>query len=146
MDPKEVLSAALKEAMKNKDAARRDTLRLLQSAIKQVEIDTQKTLSNEEVINILQKEAKKRRESIEELEGAGRDSSSEKDELKVIEEFLPRQLSYDELKVIAQAMIAELGVTSGKEINKVMSPLLARVKGQADGKLVNQVVRDLLNG
>jgi uncharacterized protein len=147
-DPKGALNAALKEAMQTKNNQRRDVIRLLQSAVKQVEIDTRKELSAEDVMAILQKEAKKRRESIEEAEKVGRAeiAAAEKAELAVIEEFLPRQLSYDEVKAIAQEVVAQTGASSAKDMNKVMGPLMARVKGLADGKLVNQVVRDLLNG
>ncbi|HEX2623385.1 MAG TPA: GatB/YqeY domain-containing protein [Phototrophicaceae bacterium] len=147
-DPKASLNAALKDAMKSKDDKRRDVIRLVLSAVKQVEIDTRQTLSVDDVMAIVQKEAKKRRESIDEAVKVGRTeiADSEKFELSVIEEFLPRQLSADEVKAIAQEVIAQVGATSGKDIPKVMGPIMARVKGIADGKLVNQVVRDLLNG
>jgi uncharacterized protein YqeY len=140
------LNDAVKEAMKNKDAARRDALRMTVSAIKQIEIDTQKELSEDDVLAVLQKEAKKRRETITELTNAGRPVDSEQFELSVIEEFLPRQMSADEIKAVAQAVIAETGASSAKETGKVMGLVMARVKGSADGKLVSQVVRDLLNG
>lgn len=140
------LNDAVKEAMKNKDAARRDALRMTVSAIKQIEVDTQKELSEDDVLAVLQKEAKKRRETITELTNAGRPVDSEQFELGVIEEFLPRQMSADEIKSVAQAVIAETGASSAKETGKVMGLVMARVKGSADGKLVSQVVRDLLNG
>ncbi len=140
------LNDALKEAMKTKDNARRDVVRMTLSAIKQVEIDTQKELSEEEVLAVLQKEAKKRRETIEEMAKAGREADHEQYELAVIEEFLPRQLTYDEVKAIAQEIIAQVGASTAKDQGKVMGPLMARVKGIADGKIVSQVVRDLLNG
>lgn len=145
-DPKAQVTDALKEAMKNKDNARRDLLRMMTSAFKQVEIDTRKDLTPDDAMAVLQKEAKKRRESIDEAVKAGRTeiADQEKYELGVIEEFLPRQLSYDEVKVIAQEIIAQVGVTSAKEKGKVMGPLMSRVKGVADGKLVNQVVAELL--
>jgi hypothetical protein len=147
-DPKGALNAALKAAMQAKDNARRDVIRLLQSAVKQVEIDTRKELSGEDVMAILQKEAKKRRESIDEAVKVGRAeiAESERAELAIIEEFLPRQLSYDEVKVIAQEVIAQVGATSSKDTPRIMGPLMARVKGIADGRMVNQVVKDLLNG
>lgn len=147
-DPKVQISDALKEAMKNKDSARRDVLRMMSSAFKQVEVDTRKELTPEDAMTVLQKEAKKRRESIDEAVKAGRDSIAEQEqyELAIIEEFLPAQLSYDEVKAIAQEIIAQVGATSAKEKGKVMGPLMSRVKGVADGKLVNQVVADLLNG
>jgi len=145
-ETKAKLNDALKEAMKAKDNARRDVVRMTLSAIKQVEIDTQKELGEEEVLAVLQKEAKKRRETIDEMRKAGRETDSEQYELTVIEEFLPRQLTYDEVKAIAQDIIAKVGASSAKDQGKVMGPLMARVKGVADGKIVSQVVRDLLNG
>lgn len=147
-DPKVQINDALKEAMRNKDGVRRDLLRTISSAFKQVEIDTRKELTPEDAMAVLQKEAKKRRESIDEAVKAGRNeiAEQEKYELGVIEEFLPTQLSYEEVKAIAQEIIAQVGVTSAKEKGKVMGPLMSRVKGVADGKLVNQVVAELLNG
>lgn len=144
-ETKAKLNDALKEAMKNKDSNRRDVIRMTLSAVKQVEIDTQHELSEQEVMDVLQKEAKKRRETIDEMGKAGRDTAAEQFELEVIQAFLPRQLSYEEVKAIAQEIIAEVGATSMKDQSKVMPPLMARVKGVADGKLVSQVVRDLLN-
>lgn len=147
-DPRIAMKDALKEAMKNKDSERRDVIRLLTSAFKQIEIDTRKELTPEEATAVLQKEAKKRRDSIEEMVGAGREELAEKEryELAIIEEFLPQQLDYDEIKVIAEDVIESVGAEGPKDMGKVMGPLMGKVKGRADGKLVNQVVRDLLNG
>ncbi|GIK28754.1 MAG: GatB/YqeY domain-containing protein [Chloroflexi bacterium] len=147
-DLRTALTAALKEAMLGKDNLRRDVVRGLQSAIKQVEIDTRATLSDDEILAVLIKEAKKRREAIEEATKARRDDlvASETAELTIIETFLPRQLSLDELKRIAAEVIAQVGANGPKDQSKVMGPIMARVKGQADGKLVNQAVRELLNG
>jgi uncharacterized protein YqeY len=146
-DPKALLADALKEAMKNKDNATRDVIRLLQSAIKQVEIDSQKDLSADEVMDVLQKEAKKRRESIADYEKGGRQelADAEKFELSVIEKFLPKQLTPDEVREIVRAVIAETGATSAKDLNKVMPVVMARVKGVADGKLVSQIVKESLS-
>ncbi len=145
-DPRTQLQAALKEAMVNKDNVRRDVFRLLTSAIKQVEIDTRKELSADEVIGILQKEAKKRRETIDEALKAGRGelADKEKGELAILEEFLPRQLSREELTVIVRETITQTGVTSVKETGKLMSALMPKVKGLADGKIVNEIVREIL--
>lgn len=146
-DPKTMLNDALKEAMKSKNNATRDVIRLLQSAVKQVEIDTRKEPSADEVMDILQKEAKKRRESIADYEKGGRQdlADAERFELGIIEKFLPKQLSEDEVRQIVQAVIAEVGATSAKDIAKVMPPVMAKVKGVADGKLVNQIVKELLS-
>ena len=145
-EPKEQLQAALKEAMINKDNMRRDVIRGLLSAVKQVEIDSQKTLDANGTLDVLQKEAKKRRESIDEATKVGRTeiADQEKLELAIIETFLPTQLSRDEVKTIVQETIAQTGVTSPKEIGKLMGALMPKVKGLADGKLVNEVVRELL--
>ncbi len=146
-DPKAALQAALKQAMLNKDNHRRDVIRLLTSAIKQVEVDTRKELSADEVMTVLQKEAKKRRETIDEAEKAGRAelAAAEKQELAILEEFLPKQLSRDEIVVLAREAIAQTGVTSAKEMGKLMGVLSPKVKGLADGKLVNEIVRELLS-
>ncbi len=145
-DPKEQLQAALKGAMINKDVVRRDVIRGLLSAVKQVEIDSQKTLNAEDTVAVLQKEAKKRRESIDEALKVGRNeiADHEKVELAIIEGFLPAQLSREQVASIVQETIAQTGVTSAKEIGKLMGALMPKVKGQADGRLVNEVVRELL--
>lgn len=146
-DLKAKLQAALKDAMAHKDSARRDTLRLLMSALKQVEVDERKELTSDDVAGILQKEAKKRRESIEEMEKAGRAALAENEqrELAIIEEFLPKQLSREEVAALARDAIAQSGATSAKEMGKVMAVLMPKVKGLADGKLVTDVVRELLS-
>ena len=146
-DVKAKLNAALKEAMVSKDVKRRDVIRTLLSAIKQVEIDTRKDVSPEDAVSILQKEAKKRRESIEEMDKAGRTdlSEQEKYELTLIESFLPQQLSRDEIMAIVRETIAQTGVTSAKEMGKLMGALMPKVKGFADGKLVNEVAREALS-
>ncbi|GAB4525206.1 MAG: GatB/YqeY domain-containing protein [Anaerolineae bacterium] len=146
-DPRPLMQQALKDAMKNKDNFRRDVVRLMQSAIKQVEVDTRREPTAEEVVDILQKEAKKRRESIEELTQAGREESAEneRNELLIIEEFLPRQLSEEELTAIVREVIAETGVSSPKDMGRVMGPVMARVKGLADGNAVNKIVRQELS-
>ncbi len=146
-DPRPQIQAALKDAMKNQNKERRDVLRLLQSAIKQVEIDTRKDVTADDVIDILQKEAKKRRETIADLTKAGRGNQvpQEEQELVIIEEFLPRQMTEEEVAAIVQAVIAEVGEVSPREIGKVIGPVMQQVKGQADGKLVSKIVREQLN-
>src|SRR5215207_3857158 len=145
-DPREKLTAALKEAMVNKNATRRDVIRMAQNAIKQVEIDERKTLSPEDAMTILQREAKKRRESVQEAQKAGRQDIADEEatQLAILEEFMPKQMSREELVVIVRGAIQESGATSAKEMGKVMGVLMPKVKGLADGKLVNEVVRELL--
>ena len=146
-DLKQELQNALKIAMKAKDSERRDAIRLLQSAVKQAEIDGRSELDDDAIMGILRREAKKRREAISELEHAGRsvDADSERFELAVAESFLPRLLSSDELKPIVQGAIAEVGATSVKEMGQVMRAVMPKVQGLADGKAVNAMVRELLS-
>lgn len=145
-DLKRELQTALKAAMRAKDKDRRNAIRLLQSAVKQVEIDSRSELDNDAVLEILQKEAKKRREAIDELERAGRydDADGEKFELAVIEGFLPRQLTAEELRPIVQAAVLEAGATSMKQMGQIMRIVMPKVKGLADGRQVNAIVRELL--
>ena len=144
---KQELQNALKLAMKARDRDRRNAIRLLQSAIKQAEIDGRVELDDSAVRDILRKEAKKRRETISELEAAGRsaEAAAERFELALTEEFLPRQLSSDELKPIIIEAIAEVGATSMKEMGQVMKAVMPKVAGLADGKAVNAMVRELLS-
>lgn len=146
MHPKEQVQQDLKDAMRSKDTQRREVLRLLMAAFKQVEVDQRKELAPEDALGILMTEAKKRRESIDEMENAGRAelAEQEKYELSVIETYLPRQLSREEIETMAREAIAEVGATTPKDMGNVMKVLMPRVKGQADGKLVNSVVRELL--
>ena len=145
---KEQLNSALKEAMKNKDNRQRDALRLLTSAFKQVEVDTRKDLTAEQELDILQKEAKKRKESISELENAGRaeQAADEQYELELIEAFLPEMMGRDEIEALVKEAIAATGAETQKDMGKVMGKLMPHVKGKADGSLVSQVVREFLNG
>ena len=145
--PKEAITAAIKEAMKAKDSQRRDVLRVLSSALKQVEIDKQTELSEEDALAILQKEAKTRRENVEEMAKAGREDLAEQEryELTVIEGFLPQQMTREEIEAQAKQVIAEVGAETPKDMGKVMGKLQPQVKGRADGKLVSQVVKELLS-
>ncbi len=145
-DPRPQIQAALKEAMIQKDAARRDVLRMTTSLFKQVEIDERRELNAEDAIMILQREIKKRHESIDEARKVGREDLADQGEteLAMLEVFMPRQLSRDEIAGLVRDAIRETGATSPKEMGKVMNVLMPKVKGQADGKLVNEVVREQL--
>ena len=146
-DVKQALQDALKDAMRAKDSQRRNAIRLLQSAIKQVEIDSRTALDDEEVLDILRKEAKKRREAIVELEGAGRaqDAATEKFELAVTEEFLPRQLTLEELQPIVRQAIIDSGASSMKQMGQVMKLVMPQVKGLADGRAISALVKEMLS-
>ena len=149
MGIREEITADMKQAMRDKDSATRDTLRLLLAAIKQAEVDGGQTLDNSSVEAILTKQAKQRRESIREYEKANRSdlSEPEKFELSVVEKYLPQMMGRDEIEAIARQVIAETGADDPKLMGAVMGKLMPKIKaaGQADGKLVNQVVRDLLS-
>lgn len=146
MTVREQLQNDMKEAMRSGDNERRDTLRMLMAAIKQVEIDEQKTLDEAGVLNVLTKQAKQRRESIADYEAAGRPemAAQEKSELAVIETYLPQMMGREEIRALATAVIADLGVTDARSMGQVMGRLMPQVKGKADGRLVNEVVRELL--
>ncbi len=146
MHPKEQMNEDLKAAMKSGDTFRKDTLRLLLSAIKQVEVDTRAAMTEEQVAVLLQTEAKKRRDSITEMRAAARADLADKEEaeLKILETYLPEQLTREQLEVEARKAIAETGATSAKDMGNVMKVMMPRVKGRADGKLVNEVIKALL--
>lgn len=145
-DPRIAMQAALKDAMQQKDAMRRDVIRMGLNAIKQIEVDERRTLTPEEAVAVLQKEVKKRRETIDEAHKAGREDVAETEaaQLAVMEVFLPRQMDRAEVEALAQAAIAESGASSAKDMGKVMAILMPKVRGLADGKLVNDVVKGLL--
>lgn len=140
------LNDELKAAMRARDSQRRNAIRLLQSAIKQVEIDTRSALDDEAALKILRREAKQRRETISELETVGRadDADDTRYELGLIESFLPQQLTAEELMPIVETAVAETGATSMKQMGEVMRVVMPRVQGRADGRAVNAIVRELL--
>jgi uncharacterized protein len=144
----ETIRSEMTTAWKGGATERRDALRLMLAAFKNAEIDLGHTLTDDETLRVLQKEAKQRRDSITEYEKAKRADlvAKEQVELTIIEEFLPSQLSDEELQALARAVIAEVGATGMSDVGKVMRPLLERVAGQADGSRVNQAVREILAG
>jgi uncharacterized protein len=144
----ETIREQMTTAWKGGDTSRRDALRLLLASFKNAEIEFGHTLTDEETLRVLQKEAKQRRDSITEYEKANRADLAAKEqvELVVIEEFLPAQLSDDELREMARAVVAEVGAAGPGDVGKVMRPLLAQVAGRADGSRVNQAVREVLQG
>jgi uncharacterized protein YqeY len=146
MSLKEQLKQDTNEASKSGDTKKRDILRMMQAAIKQIEIDDQVTLDDAGVLQVLTKQAKQRRESIAEYSKAGRDDLvvQEEYELGIIETYLPQMMSKEEIEVLVKQAIADTGAASSKEMGKVMGKLMPQVKGKADGRLVNEVVREQL--
>ena len=148
MGLKEKIMADMKEAMKAKDTAKVSTLRLLLSEIKNREIDKRGELADDEVIAVIQKAVKQRKESIEQYEKAGRSELVEKEkrELEILESYLPQPLTEEELDALIDETIKEVGATSVKDMGKVMKAIMPKVRGRADGKLVDQKVREKLGG
>lgn len=144
---KEQLLSELKEAMKNKDELRKNTITMLRSAILQVEKDSQKTLNEDEIIVIISKEVKKRRDSITDYEKAGRDDivSDLNKEIEILSKYLPQQLNEDEIRKIVDEAIIESGATSPKDMGKVMQILRPKTAGKADGKKVSDIVKEKLS-
>jgi len=161
----------LKEAMKAGDETRKSTIRLLRAAISDAEIekrsafiesqqaegvdtdslvldDAQFSLTDDEALAVIQKQAKQRRDSIAEYEKAGRDDlvATEQAELAVIEGYLPRQMTRDEIEVAVRQAAEELGVSDMSGMGILMKHLMSEFKGKADGRLVNEVVREVLSG
>ena len=146
MELKEQLQADMTAAMRSNDTQRRDVLRMVLAAIKQMEIDGRVMLDDAGVQDVLRKQVKLRQESIADFDRAGRaaDVARETAEAALIESYLPQMMTRDAIEQLARAAIAETGVTDAKGIGQVMSRLMPEVKGRADGRLVNEVVRSLL--
>jgi len=142
----ERLAADLKETMKSGDKVRLGTLRLAKAAVQNAEIAKRQPLDDADVIEILSKEARQRRESIAEYRNANRPDAAAKEEteLAIIMEYLPQQMSQEEIQAIVQQVITETESVGPKDKGKVMSRLMPQVKGKADGQLVNQIVTQLL--
>jgi len=144
----DTIRSEMTAAMRAGDTRRRDTLRLLIAALDNARIAAGRDLSDEDALAALQREAKQRRESIEEYRKGGRDDlvESEQAELTIIETYLPSQLGDDELRAIALEVIEERGASGPGDLGAVMGPLMQRVRGRADGRLANAIVRELLSG
>jgi uncharacterized protein YqeY len=138
----------LKQAMRQGDERRKSTLRLLKAEITNAEIERGRELSEDEVLAVIAKQAKQRRESVAEFaKGARQDLvDQEEEELQILLSYLPAQMSRDEIEVVARQVIAEVGATSQAQMGEVMRRLMSQLKGRADGSLVNQVVREILTG
>ena len=143
---KEQLLQDLKEAMKEKDILKKDTITMLRAAILQVEKDSQKVLTEDEMSAIVAKEVKKRKESVKEYEDAGREdiANNLKREIEILSKYLPEQLSEEEIEKMVEDAISESGATSPKDMGKVMSILRPKTAGKADGKLVSDIVKEKL--
>ena len=148
MSLKEQLNADMKEAMKARQAERLSTIRQLRSAIKNKEIDLKQELDDDAIIAVIGTLVKQRREAEQMYRDNDRPELADKEDAErvVLQDYLPAQLGEAEVREIVAAVIAATGATSLKEMGKVMPQVMARTKGAADGKLVNQLVREQLSG
>lgn len=148
MNLKERLSQDLKEAMKSKDQTRIRTIRLLIAAIKNFEVEKMGQATDEEVLQIMSKEVKKRLESIEMYRQANREdlAAEEENELKIIKSYMPEQMSEDQIRELAKQVIEQHNLSSLKDVGTAMKLIMPQVKGRADGKMVNKIVQELLGG
>lgn len=143
---KKRLQEDLKNAMREKDSFKRDTIRFLMSAIKQVEVDSRKELSDEDIIKIIQKNLKQREDSAKQYKDGGREDLYEKEmkEAEILKSYLPKQLSDDELEAEVKKIIEEVGATSLKDMGKIMGVATKKLASVADGKRINQMVKKIL--
>ncbi|HET9673848.1 MAG TPA: GatB/YqeY domain-containing protein [Gaiellaceae bacterium] len=136
----------LKEATLAREAERRDTLRLILSALRGAEKELQRPLKDDEELQVLQRERKRRTEAAEAFRAGGREeqAAAEERELAILEEFMPTPLSEDEIEEIVDDVIAEVGATSMRDLGRVMADVMPQVAGRADGSTVSQLVREKL--
>jgi len=148
MSLKDQLSEDLKDAMRSGDEIRKTAIRLTIAAVKNAEVAAIKQFDDKEVLGVIAKQAKQRRESIEEFGKAGRQDLVEKEEaeLRILEAYLPAQMSREEIEREARAVIAETGASGPGDKGKVMAALMPRLAGRAEGRAINEVVTQLLGG
>lgn len=142
------INVALKEAMRSRDQAAVTSLRLLLTAMKVREKDVCRALRNDEILAVILSQIKQRREAIDQFRKGGREDlvQAEENELRVLQGYLPAQLSEDDLAGLIDEIIAEMGAVSARDMGKVMKAAMAKVAGRADGRTVNALVRAKLGG
>ena len=129
--------------MKNKDTVKKSVITLIRASIKQYEVDNRVELGDDEIVDLIAKQLKQTRDSRDEFAKAGREDlvSKAEAEIEVLKEYLPQQLSEEELNKIVISTISEVGATSMKDMKKIMTSIMPKVKGRADGKLINELVK-----
>lgn len=144
---KDQLMNDLKDAMKDKDVIRKNTVQMVRSAVLQFEKDNKTELNDNGVIEVIAKELKKRKDVLPEYEKSGREDLVEglKKEIETLLGYLPAQLSKEELVEIVKGAIAETGATSMKDMGKIMAAVMPKTKGRADGKEINAIVKEMLS-
>ncbi|SHE92311.1 hypothetical protein SAMN02746064_01506 [Alkalibacter saccharofermentans DSM 14828] len=137
----------LKTSMREKDNIKKATITMVRAAILQNEKDNKVVLDDEDVLAVIAKQVKQRKDALEEFKKAQREDLMEQTEkeLDILMEYLPKQLTEEELKVIVSDAINEVGATSLKDMGKVMSAVMPKVKGRADGGMINKIVKEILN-
>ena len=143
MSLKQKLQEDLKSSMKNKDTNKKSVITLIRASIKQYEVDNRVELGDEEITDLIAKQLKQTRDSRDEFAKAGREDLVEKAdaEIEILKEYLPQQLSEEELNEIVISTISEVGATSMKDMKNIMSSIMPKVKGRADGKLITELVK-----
>ncbi|WP_239617422.1 GatB/YqeY domain-containing protein [Cohnella mopanensis] len=146
MNLAERLNEDMKQAMKSGEKFRLQTIRMVRASIKNQEIELRRALDDNELLNIMSRELKQRRDSLQDFEKGGREDlvSNVKAEIEIISEYLPRQLTEEEVKAIVVQTMQETGASSKADLGKLMGALMPKVKGIADGKLVNAIVQQSL--
>lgn len=147
MSLEQQLMADLKDSMKTKDTVRKNTITMVRAAIKQREIDERIELSNEDILEIISKQLKEKRMVIEEFNKGNRQDLVDLTELEIeiLLKYLPKQLTEEEIEKIVEETIKEIDATSMEDIGNIMKAVMPKVKGKADGKMVNKAVRKILN-
>jgi hypothetical protein len=147
MSLKKRLMEDLKTSMKNKDKIKKNAVTLIRSSIKQQEVDTRKDLNDDDIIDIISKQIKQKKNSIEDFKKGNREDLIEltKQEISILETYMPEQLSDDELEDIVKKAVEETEAKTKRDIGKVMSKVMPLVKGRADGNQVNKIVMKYLN-
>lgn len=144
MSLKEELMADLKKAMKEKDKKRKDTITMVRATIKQKEVDERVDLKDEDVLAIISKQVKEKKKSIDEFKKGNRQDlvDATEAEIEILYDYLPKQLSEDELKDIVQETISRLSIHSKKDMGRLMQDIMPRIKGQADGQTINRLAQE----
>ncbi len=147
MSLKDKLKDDLKSAMKDKDAVRKNVVQLIKAGVLQIEKDKQITLDDDGVLDVIAKQLKQRRDSLPDYERSGREDlvAELKREMELLMEYLPAQLSHEELEAIVKEAVETTGATTIKDMGKVMAAVMPKTKGRADGKEINAIARGLLN-
>jgi len=145
---KEKINSDLKEAMLARDDVKVSALRMLKAAIMKFEVSggEKKEATDEDVATLIKKELKSRKDSIEQFKAGGRDDLAVKEEaeIKALEGYLPKQMSEDEVRAVVKQVVADMGVNDPSAMGKVMGVCMAKLKGQADGNVVNKLVKEIL--